>query len=230
MALILNIDTSAETASVSLSNNGSLIKIFSNNQPKDHASFIQQAIKSLLLEASIDINDLSAIAVTEGPGSYTGLRIGMASAKGLCYALNIPLITLSTLKVMTNAAIIQLQKTGETIEPGDLFCPMIDARREEVFTAVIDKQLEYIIKPTPLILTAEVFIGQLSTCKIFFYGSGSFKFKKLCNHPNAQFIHVSFNAMDMIFLAHQCFSLKTFADFAYTEPYYGKDFHSSAKI
>ena len=230
MSLILNIDTSTELASVCLSQNGELIQLMNSNEQKEHASFIQPAINKLFQTQKTDPKDISAVAVTEGPGSYTGLRVGMASAKGLCYALNIPLITIGTLKIMTVAAIETLKSAGETIKDDNLFCPMIDARRQEVFTALLNEKLEYIHKPSALILSTDTLIGQLNACKIFFYGSGCLKFKAICNHKNAQFIEVGFNASHMISLSHQRFSEKIFANLAYAEPFYGKEFYSTTKI
>lgn len=230
MSLILNIDTSTEQASVCLSQNGELIKIMNSKEQKEHASFIHPAINKIIQTQKINLKDISAVAVTQGPGSYTGLRVGMATAKGLCYALNIPLITIGTLEVMTVAALETLNSLNEAINDSDLFCPMIDARRQEVFTALLNKTLDYIHKPSAIILTPNTLIGQLNTCKIFFYGSGCSKFKAICNHKNAQFIESAFDASHMLSLSHQHFSQKIFANLAYSEPFYGKEFYSASKI
>lgn len=230
MSLILNIDTSTEQASVCLSQNGNLIQILNSKEQKEHASFIQPAINKIFQTQKIDPKDISAVAVTEGPGSYTGLRVGMATAKGLCYALNIPLIVIGTLEVMTVAAFERLKSLDEPINDNDLFCPMIDARRQEVFTALLNTNLEYIQKPSAIILSADTLIGQLNACKIFFYGSGCLKFKALCVHKNAQFIEAGFDASHMLSLSHQRFSKKNFANLAYSEPFYGKEFYSASKI
>src|SRR5665647_1745116 len=146
MALILNIDTATESAIISISEKDKIIDSVTNSNQKDHASFLQPAIKNLLQKADLSINKLNAIAVTAGPGSYTGLRVGMASAKGLCYALKIPLITINTLEVMALSSLKQIH------DPSALYCPMIDARRMEVFTAVYDHHLTEIIKPCSMIL------------------------------------------------------------------------------
>jgi len=130
VSLILNIDTAVQSASVCLSENNDLIGLKINPSQKDHASWLHIAIEQLLKENAIDLQKLAAIAVSAGPGSYTGLRVGMASAKGLCYVLNIPLITVDTLKMMANAAVV---------ENTDLLCPMIDASRMDVFAALFDK-------------------------------------------------------------------------------------------
>ncbi|MBA2250622.1 MAG: tRNA (adenosine(37)-N6)-threonylcarbamoyltransferase complex dimerization subunit type 1 TsaB, partial [Chitinophagaceae bacterium] len=141
MALILNIDTCTENAIVSLANNDVIIGTMNNSNQKDHASFLHTAIKNLLDKSGILISQLNAIAVTAGPGSYTGIRVGMAAAKGLAYALQIPLISLNTLEVIAMCSIIQSENKDA------FFCPMIDARRMEVFTAVYDQFLKEIIAP-----------------------------------------------------------------------------------
>src|ERR1051325_9884884 len=143
MALILNIDTAIETASICLSEDKNVLKFAINENQKDHAAWLSVAIKTLMKEAGIQLNQLNTIAVTIGPGSYTGLRVGLSAAKGLCYALNIPLITIGTLEMMAMAA---------KEEPVDLLCPMIDARRLEVFTAVYNKKMEEVRSPHSLIL------------------------------------------------------------------------------
>ena len=132
MSLILNIDTASEKAHVSFAKNGLIINSLSCESQKEHASFLQTAIQQLTKNTNIFLTDIDAVAVTAGPGSYTGLRVGMASAKGLCYALKKPLITISSLEVLTISALDLFQNTGESV----LLCPMIDARRMEVFTAV----------------------------------------------------------------------------------------------
>src|SRR5882762_5440642 len=145
MALILNIDTATELASVSLSKEGQSLALLQNKDQKDHASWLHPAIEKMMQETGFRMQELDAVAVTAGPGSYTGLRVGMAAAKGFCYALNIPLITESTLKVMAFAA-------REQTEPEGLYCPMIDARRMEVFTALYSTDLVEIIPATAMVI------------------------------------------------------------------------------
>ncbi|MBI1780215.1 MAG: tRNA (adenosine(37)-N6)-threonylcarbamoyltransferase complex dimerization subunit type 1 TsaB [Sphingobacteriales bacterium] len=229
MTFILHIDTSLEKGSVCLSVDGQLLQLITSTEQKEHASFIQPAINQLLHRENITAKNLSVITVTNGPGSYTGLRVGMATAKGLCYALQIPLITIGTFEIMTLAAIDILKNSNKTIAPSYLFCPMIDARRQEVYTALLNQQLDFIKKPTAEIVSENTLIGQLNACKIYFYGNGSIKFKSVCHHPNAQFINVSFNASNMITLSCQRFAEKKFADLAYSEPFYGKEFYSVIK-
>src|SRR5689334_17760726 len=127
MSLVLNIDTAVETASICLSEDRKILQVSINENQKDHAAWLSVAIQNMMINAGYRLNQLHAIGITIGPGSYTGLRVGLSAAKGLCYALNIPLITIGTLEMMAFAA---------KDEPADLLCPLIDARRMEVFTAL----------------------------------------------------------------------------------------------
>lgn len=221
MALILNIDTSTSFASLALGKDGETIGTSSNADQKDHASWLHIAIRELLLNHNIPVNALHAIAVTGGPGSYTGLRVSMSTAKGICYAANIPLIIHNTLEVMTHAV---LQKYEQA-----LYCPMLDARRMEVFTAVYDEQLNAQLKPTALILNNESYHDQLNNHKIVFFGSGAQKFSRICNHPNAVFTQSNFSAEDMVYASEQKYQQEKFADLAYSGPEYLKEFHDTSK-
>lgn len=225
MAYILHIDTATETAQIGLSNNGHLIAEAVHTEQKDHAGFLQPAIAALMEKAGIALTQLGAIAVTNGPGSYTGLRVGMASAKGLCYALQIPLITVGTLTLMAASAIAQ----KEPLPAGTLYCPMIDARRMEVFTARFDDKLSELMAPTALILDETSFSDTLSGQSICFFGSGSAKFRPICP-PNGHFLE-NFNISLSVFsqLSHQLFDNQQFSDVAYAEPAYGKAFFSTQK-
>jgi tRNA threonylcarbamoyladenosine biosynthesis protein TsaB len=186
MGLILNIDTATQTAQVSFAKDGKVLQSLTNELQKDHASFLQTAIQQLAKNISIALADVDAIAVTAGPGSYTGIRVGMASAKGLCYALSKPLIAINTLKVLTVAAQQELNNAPEI-----LFCPMIDARRMEVFTAIYNNTLAEILPPCAIILEERSFLPQLQNNKIVFFGSGAAKWQTLCSHSNASFAAAS---------------------------------------
>lgn len=225
MSLILHIDTAVSTASVCISKDGSLLAMAENRNQKDHAEWLHSAIDRLLKENGIEINDLNAVAVSNGPGSYTGLRVGLASAKGFCFALNIPLITISTLEVMTISA-LESQFTNQLINQSTLFCPMIDARRMEVFTALYDKELNIILMPHAKIIDEKSFEKELDANQILFFGNGVEKCKTLINHTNALFATVEHNASFMIEPAERKMSAKDFTDLAYTEPFYIKDFHT----
>jgi tRNA threonylcarbamoyladenosine biosynthesis protein TsaB len=227
LPLILNIDTAVETASVCLANNGTMIAFEQSVEQKNHASFLQPAIQKIIQQSSISINSLDAIAVTFGPGSYTGLRVGLASAKGICYALHKPLITLNTLEVMAWAA-------KQSIEPAlftdnqtpILFCPMIDARRMEVFVATFNQQLQMQLATTAMILQEDSFITELTAHQVFFSGNGSTKLKNILKNSNAYFIDVVYSATSMVAISEQYYQLQSFASLAYSEPFYGKEFYT----
>lgn len=219
---ILCIDASVQMASVALANNQQLVALKKCTEQKEHAAFIQPAIQELLAQQQISSSQLAAIAVTAGPGSYTGLRVAMASAKGLCYALQIPLITINTLYVMAVAA--KAQYPHEV-----LFCPLIDARRMEVFTAVYTYTLETVLEPQALILDDKSFDAFLSKHTVCFFGNGSAKWQQLCMHKNAQFPEVTWDASSMITPAWQMFTDKAFASLAYAAPFYLKEFQSTSK-
>ncbi len=223
MAKLLNIDTATEIAIISLAENDSVIDHVTNTNQKDHASFLQPAIKILLQEADLTINNINAVAVAAGPGSYTGLRVGMASAKGLCYALSIPMITINTLEVMALSSINRIKDRSV------LYCPMIDARRMEVFTAVYDDQLAEIIKPCSMILNEESFKDILQKSKIYFSGSGILKLKDILENSNAIFNDHQTTPDAMTALSYSAYIKKSFADIAYASPEYLKEFYTPSK-
>jgi tRNA threonylcarbamoyladenosine biosynthesis protein TsaB len=225
MPLILNIDTATELASVCLSRDGQILAIESNPDQKEHASFVQPAIQRLFLKTKIDMSSIDAIAVSNGPGSYTGLRVGLSTAKGLCYALDKPLILINTLQVIATAAI---QNVGE-LSAGRLFCPMIDARRMEVFTAVYDNTMKEICSPTAMILDQNSFSEVLNQHTIVFSGSGAEKFEKINSRNNAKFLYIKHDAGHMQTIAENMYLLKSFADKAYSEPFYLKEFFTPAQ-
>lgn len=228
MALILNIDTATEYASVCLADNGAVIEMRSNAQQKDHASFIQPAIKSITEATGIPLKNVDAIAVSNGPGSYTGLRVGLSTAKGICYALDKPLILINTLEVMATA-IIEASLNTNMIDQQlpVLYCPMIDARRMEVFTAAYDQALQEMIAPSAMILNETSFEEVLMKHTIIFSGSGAKKFSNICNNNNAYFIDAQHDCSHMTRISEKMNLLKSFADKAYSEPLYLKDFFTS---
>jgi universal bacterial protein YeaZ len=218
--LILNIDTALETASICLAENGKPIAYSSNHSQKDHAAWLHPAIKKLFTAQNTSIAEVSAISVSEGPGSYTGLRVGMSTAKGLCYALNKPLITISTLKMMAFAA---------RNEQTELLAPMIDARRMEVFTAIYSRGLTEILPSSNIILDVNSFQDHINQHTITFFGTGSEKFKVLMSHKNAIFKAIETNATHMAELSYKKQMQEIYADLAYSEPNYGKEFHTTVK-
>jgi tRNA threonylcarbamoyladenosine biosynthesis protein TsaB len=221
MALILNIDTALETASVCLAKDNELLQSVINENQKDHAAWLHMAIADVIKKACYTIEQLDAVAVSIGPGSYTGLRVGLASAKGFCYALNIPLIAISTLKMIALA----IKNNG--IRDENIICPMIDARRMEVFTALYDIGLVEKQSAQAMIIDENSFSAMLEENKIIFGGNGSKKLQKIIASPNAVFNDVPVNASHLAELSYNCFRNKEFASLAYTEPLYIKEFYSS---
>jgi tRNA threonylcarbamoyladenosine biosynthesis protein TsaB len=222
MALILNIDTATETASVALAQDGKTLFLASNDVPKEHAAWLHTAIQGLLTGTGFRMRDLSAVAVTSGPGSYTGLRVGMATAKGFCYALKIPLITESTLKVMAFAASEQL--TGR-----DLLCPMIDARRMEVFTAIYRPDMTEWLPATAMVIDEHSFDDDLAEHRMSFFGAGSDKCKPLIISTHAQFDKVIYHSGYLGILSFLRYLQKEFTELAYSEPAYTKEFYTHTR-
>jgi tRNA threonylcarbamoyladenosine biosynthesis protein TsaB len=220
MPLILNIDTATENATISISQNENVINFLSSNNQKDHASFLQPAIKQLIQLNNFSIDQLNAVSVTIGPGSYTGLRVGLASAKGLCYALNIPLITLGTLEVMALSVIKHIEEPELY-----LYCPMIDARRMEVFTAIYDYNLNEIITPCAIILEPVTFIKLIRENQIIFFGSGAQKFIDQSLHKNLKFYNAGLSTYALATISSKKFQEKIYTNLIYAEPLYIKQFH-----
>ena len=220
MAIILNIDTAVETASVCLAKDNETLQFAINNNQKDHASWLHSTIQKIISDTGLTIKDIEAIAVTIGPGSYTGLRVGLSAAKGLCFALNIPLITVNTLEMMANAV---------RNEKADMICPLIDARRMEVFMAVYDKKMQELIKPCAMIIKPDSFDSLLASGKILFSGNGSKKLQEIIVHSNAIFNNFIASAADMINLSEKRNFEKNFANLSYVEPFYIKEFYSPSR-
>ena len=214
-SLILNMDTSMPLASICLSENGLPGVIMKNESQKDHAAWLHPAIEQLLRETGHTLKDLDAIAVTEGPGSYTGLRVAMAAAKGFCFILNKPLILVNTLQVMAFSAI-----RSTTAENGTLYCPMIDARRMEVFTGLYDTQLAEVKPPSAVILNDE-FDRQLPVDrKVIVFGSGSHKYQGRQEVVKG----IVCDASHLAVIAATRFRQKTFTSAEKAVPFYGKAF------
>jgi tRNA threonylcarbamoyladenosine biosynthesis protein TsaB len=217
MSLLLNIDTHLQEAWVCLSENERVIHQIGNANQKEHASFVQPAIRQLLNETKYGLNHLQAVSVVAGPGSYTGLRVGMAAAKGLCYALQIPLITINSLDWMAAAA------AGE---PVDLVCPMIDARRNEVYTALYRPDGTPVMAPTSVILDSNSFKDFLKGNQVLFFGNGSEKFRLQVSDNNAIFKKIIPDCAQLAVLSLKKYRQAVFTDLAYSEPYYLKAFFS----
>ena len=222
---ILHIETSTELCSVALSQGDSCLDCKENAEGRNHAAVLTLFIDDLITSNHISIHQLDAIAVSSGPGSYTGLRIGLSTAKGLCYGGNIPLIAVSTLQAMSMGFAGQY-----ALPPAAVLCPMIDARRMEVYTALYDTEGHEMKKISAEIITEQSFTWWLDRYPIYFFGNGAAKCRHSIIHPNA-FFHEEFahSARYMIPPAFRAFNEKRFEDVAYFEPFYLKDFIAGPK-
>ncbi|QNJ97841.1 tRNA (adenosine(37)-N6)-threonylcarbamoyltransferase complex dimerization subunit type 1 TsaB [Constantimarinum furrinae] len=218
MATILCLETATTNCSVALSVNGSVISLREDDSPGfSHAEKLHVFIEEVLREGRLKNKDIDAIAVSRGPGSYTGLRIGVSAAKGMCFALDIPLLSIATLQSLA---------AGVMSSEG-LVIPMLDARRMEVYSAVYSPKNIQIRETRAEIVTPQSFASFLEKGRVTFVGSGVKKFKEICNHPNAVFIEgISPSARNMAALAEDKHKKSDLEDVAYFEPYYLKDFLS----
>jgi len=224
MALILNIDTSIETASICLSTDGTALSVIQNEDQKNHAAWLHTSIEKIIHDAGYVMKDLQAVAVTSGPGSYTGLRVGMAAAKGLCYALHIPFITENTLKIMAMGTQKQAMKFAAS-----LICPMIDARRMEVYTALYTIDMKELVAPAAMILHKNSFEEYLSQQKMVFSGSGVSKWREIMTNPGAYFVNNPVLAGYLGNISHNKYLTQEFTDLIYSEPMYIKEFYTHGK-
>ena len=223
MNTILNIDTSTTVCSVALSAGGECLSMRKDESGNNHSRVIGVFTQQLLQEADSNGWKVAAVALSQGPGSYTGLRIGTSFAKGLCYGMDIPLIAIPTLKIMAWAVAQRLKAEG--VHSDALLCPMIDARRMEVYSAVYNMELNEVEAVSAKIIDQESFSDLLANRKIYFFGNGSNKCKDAITSHNATFIDgVNPLATDMAVMAHEAYNKKEFADVAYFEPFYLKDF------
>jgi tRNA threonylcarbamoyladenosine biosynthesis protein TsaB len=223
LPLILNIDCATPYASVCICKNGEPLAYAENETQKEHASFLHPAIQNLLKHQDLCIDDIDAFAITHGPGSYTGLRVSMATAKGLCIATQKPLITINTLVVIASAAGNWMKIEDSPID-NFLFCPMIDARRMEVFTAIYDEKLAELVTPHAAIVDANFLDRSLISKKIIFCGDGSHKAGHI-KQPGDQVLTLRHSSKDLGLLSHTAFVNNDFANVAYSQPLYIKDFH-----
>ena len=215
MSTILCIETASTNCSVAIGVNGKLLALKEDyDSSYSHAERLHNFIKELVEENNLKLSDLDAIAVSKGPGSYTGLRIGVSAAKGLCFSLELPLISVPTLTSLAHQ-----------VEDEATIIPMMDARRMEVYTAVFDKDKNQIEETSAKILDPESYSSNLEGGLVYFIGSGVEKFKKICEHPNARYIEGKLpSAAQMVSLATMKHKKSDFEDVAYFEPYYLKDF------
>ena len=221
MNYILHIDTTTKKCSVALAQDGDLmIQKELLSEEFSHSEQLHPFIEEVLKESGLKSSSLSAIAISKGPGSYTGLRIGVAAAKGLCFALDLPLIALNTLEIMVQPY---------EVSPYSFIIPMLDARRMEVYTAIFDETKKWIQETTAEVLTENTFTSIVNEQSCLIIGDGAIKFKTLYPKINASYtseIHYPV-AKDMITLAWKKFNAKEFEDLAYFEPFYLKDFQTT---
>ncbi|TRO64213.1 tRNA (adenosine(37)-N6)-threonylcarbamoyltransferase complex dimerization subunit type 1 TsaB [Christiangramia sabulilitoris] len=216
MALILCLETATTNCSVGIAKDGELLILKEDNSKNySHAEKLHVFIKEAMLKAGVTANELDAVAVSKGPGSYTGLRIGVSSAKGLCYSLGIPLISVPTLDLLA------YKLKGEK----GLIVSMLDARRMEVYSAVYDSDINQLRDTEAQILEPSSFNIYLEKSKVHFIGNGVAKFEDICTHQNAVFHKEQYpSAKEMAAIAEYKYQKSDIEDVAYFEPYYLKDF------
>jgi tRNA threonylcarbamoyladenosine biosynthesis protein TsaB len=224
--LILNIETSTNVCSVSLTGeSGRILSFRENLEDKSHSALLAVFVEEVLKESKKGFEELDAVCVSKGPGSYTGLRIGVSTAKGICYARSLPLIAVKTLDIITKGVIQQnpggFSGYGEKV----LLCPMIDARRMEVYTALYDIHGNGVKETSAEIIDEHSFKDLLKDHKILFFGNGAAKCRETIIHPNAKFLEGIYpSATEMGSIALQAFQNSEFENLAYFEPFYLKDF------
>ncbi len=224
MATILNIETSTQVCSVALTSEGQILEHHENYDGQTHATLLSAYVKDALDYVRTRELKLDAIAVSMGPGSYTGLRIGLSEAKGLAFGMELPLIGVNTLQLLVVTTMFHNFFDEDDI----LYVPMIDARRMEVYTACYNAVLEAVVEPQAMILDENSFADLLRDHKVVFMGNGSDKARDVIKHPNAVFIEgVKPVALEMTALAEKAWREKQFIDVAYSTPLYLKEFQAT---
>lgn len=225
MAVILNIDTTTAVCSAALTAEAMVLCHAEDFEGRNHAALLSGFIKRCLDFAAERELKLEAVAVSMGPGSYTGLRIGLSEAKGLAYALEVPLIGVRTLELMATRVMF----SADDIDPESILVPMIDARRMEVFTAAYDFGLNELMKPGPLILDENSYAGLIATGRpVLLFGDGSTKAAEVIKAPNVRIIpDITPLAVDMVALAERAYARREFIDLAYSTPLYLKEFQAT---
>lgn len=248
MALILNIDSSGKEGLVALARDGVCLHKLINNEPMQHAAFLQPAIRQVFSETGISYNQVDAVAVCNGPGSYTGLRVGLASAKGLCFAWSKPLITLNSLYIMAFAECQNLAKEQRAVSnscsteydndvaasPTNiknslpvLYCPMIDARRMEVFFALYGSTMQELVPPSAAIVDVNFLDTYLESNIIKYFGTGAMKWREMVPSPHAAFCPEPQLYKAFCALSHKKYLASYFDILASAEPFYVKEFFTA---
>jgi tRNA threonylcarbamoyladenosine biosynthesis protein TsaB len=225
MCKILHIETATEICSASIADNGKLLAVKETSEGRSHAGVLAMFIQELFQETGLTADGLTAIAVSKGPGSYTGLRIGVSVAKGLCYGTGLPLIGINTLDSLYYGLVSRHSEVKKENDLNCLFVPMIDARRMEVYAAIYRNEHEMLKDTHALVVEPTTFDPLLVNYRIYFFGSGADKLTETIIHPNACFIkNFLISSSFMIVPALQAYREAKFEDLAYFEPYYLKDF------
>lgn len=224
MSLILCIETGTDVCSVGIARDGELLSLRESDQGRDHARLVAVYVDELLGENDIKPEELDAVAVGMGPGSYTGLRIGVSFAKGLCYGLNIPLIAVGSLDAMTEVAIEDYEAGIIAVDnwADALLCPMVDARRMEVYTQFFNSRCEPLSEVSAEVVTAESFTEWRTKGQVVIFGNGAEKCRELL--PDVKYVNVTPSARGLARMAQKSFDEGKFEDIAYFEPFYLKDF------
>ena len=221
----LFIETSTEVCSIAISSGDKIVGSKVEREPKSHARIAAPLVNTLLKELQIEMSNIDAVVVSEGPGSYTGLRVGVSLAKGLCYGASKPLIAVGSLDLLANLALEEIRaKVLNETEREFLIAPMIDARRMEVYTSLYNSDNERLESVKALIVDENSFKNNLEKGLLFFCGDGSSKVRDVIKHTNAKFIEIESLAQGMLANALKKFQNKEFEDIAYFEPFYLKDF------
>ena len=215
MATILNIETSTDICSVCIADGTKVLAVRETPRSYSHSEVIAVFVDECLKEAGLAAKDLDAVSISRGPGSYTALRIGAATAKGICFAVDIPLISVGTLEALAGSVMHLCGKN-------DIIIPMIDARRKEVYHAIYDNRFDAIHEVEPIILDENTFIDLSKYDNIHFCGDGVAKSKDILTITNAQYHDIECSALSMIALSNEKFDKKIFEDIAYYEPNYYK--------
>ncbi len=225
--LILYIETATDICSVAISKGDQLLSLVESGPERSHATLLNQFIREALGECEAGFTDLDGVAVSKGPGSYTGLRIGISTAKGIAYALGKPLLSSGTLENMCYAALThpEIQRLAGSPASDLLLCPMLDARRMEVYAAVFTTGFQFVKEVSAQIIDKTSYSGLLEKHPICFFGNGAPKCREVITHPNACFVEgIHPSAGSMVHPVLQKFQKRQFEDVAYFEPFYLKDF------
>lgn len=220
MNRLILIETSTSLCSTAIAEDGKVTIEKISDEPRAHASLTALFVSNMLKEKGLKVTDCDAVAVSEGPGSYTGLRVGVSTAKGLCFGAGIPLISVGTLDTL----VWQAKEEGLVPEDCKYIVPMIDARRMEVYTGVFTPEGKQVTPTKAEVVTGESFKEYLAEGPVLFIGDGAMKCEGTINNPGATFVQLAPKASGMVKPATEALKAGTFRDVAYFEPFYLKEF------